>query len=303
MGRREQNLEQGADGPQPTYEELILRHGRRGIERLTPFLPAGYASRAAEALSACGHVIITTGFYVAGHAETDGPPGALFLGRALAEQGATISYVGEPYVLELLRAMAEKLWQRRIGQHVQPRFPGFVEFPVTGEEESRAVAARIINDLQPGAIIAIERCGRTVGNRYLNVRGEDISRWTARVDDLFLHPGIVTAGIGDGGNEIGMGALRRRAGDTPGISDPVETTVDHLVPAAVSNWGAYGIVAYLSKLARRDLLPAAGEEVRALTILMAGGAIDGLTREVATTVDGFPPEVTADLIESLRHRI
>jgi hypothetical protein len=296
-------LEPGTSTSQPAIEKLILEGGRRGIERLVPFLPANYAEQAAAALSECAHVMITTGFYVDGHAETDGPPGALFLGRALAELGASVSYVGEPYVLDLLRAMAERLWRRPGREGGDPAFPRFVEFPIADAEGSRQAAEQIVAGLRPQAVVAIERCGRTIGNRYANVRGEDISPWTAQVDYLFSCPGLVTVGIGDGGNEIGMGALRRWASDPLSISDPVETEVDHLVAAAVSNWGAYGIAAYLSAQARRDLLPAEGEESRALDILVAGGVIDGLTREAAPTVDGFAPEVTSSLIEDLRRLI
>jgi hypothetical protein len=58
----------------------------------------------------------------------------------------------------------------------------------------------------------------------------------------------VTIGVGDGGNEIGMGRVRERlAGEGELIARIASVvSVDHLVVAGVSNWGAYGIVAQRS---------------------------------------------------------
>lgn len=286
---------------QPAIEELILARGTRGIEKLAHYLPPDYAVRAARALYKSPRILITTGFYVEGHPETDGPPGALFLGRTLAAQGARICYVGEGDVLELLKAMTEQLWMPGHVKGAHP--PDFVEFPVTDAETSRALAQEIIRDRQPSAVVAIERCGCTQSDCYRNMLGIDISRWTARLDDLFAQPGITTVGVGDGGNEIGMGLLAGPIRTELGITDPVKTAVDHLVLAAVSNWGAYGIIAYLSGLAGRDLLPAEGEEAKALEVMLAHGAIDGLTRRAELSVDGFPTEITSALIGALRQEL
>ncbi len=292
---------------QPAIEQLILAHGTRGIERLARYLPPDYAARAAQALWRSPHVLITTGFYVEGRPETDGPPGAFFLGRALAQQGAHISYVGERYVLELLREMVNPLWQpgRDAATHYLWSIsrPDFIEFPIADANASRALSREIISNRHPAAVVAIERCGRTQAGHYRNMLGIDIAPWTAQVDDLFADPGIVTVGIGDGGNEIGMGSLAQYIPGEFGITDPVETRVDQLVLAAVSNWGAYGIIAYLSKLAGRDLLPAEGEEAKALELIVALGAIDGLTRLAEPGVDGFSLEVTSALITALRREL
>ena len=294
---------------QPAIEHLLLAHGRRGIERLACYLPPDYAARAAQALGRSPRVLITTGFFVDGHPETDGPPGAFFLGRALAELGASICFVAERSVLELLKGMVETLWSigpgggaHRSGGSIFPHLPcpDFVEFPVADVVTSRALCAELIFNRQPGAVVAIERCGRTRSGRYRNMLGTDISRWTSRVDELFTYPGIVTVGVGDGGNELGMGLLAQHVSRELGLTDPVQTAVDHLVVATVSNWGAYGIIAYLSSLAGRDLLPAYGEDAQAVEMMLAQGAIDGFTRQAEPTVDGFPIEVTSALIGALR---
>ena len=271
------------------------------------YLPSDYTYGAARALWKSPHVLITTGFYVDGCPETDGLPGAFFLGRALAQQGAKVSYVGEQYVLELLRALVEELWLPQPGSGTRGSGdtgrPDFIEFPIADAATSEALSREIISSRQVSAAVAIERCGRTRSGRYCNILGEDISPWTARVDDLFTYPGVVTIGVGDGGNEIGMGLLSKYIEAELGIADPVETKVDHLVLATVSNWGAYGIIARLSSLAGLDLLPAEGEEEEALEIIVANGAIDGLTRRAEPSVDGFSSEASSDLIAALRREL
>ena len=64
---------------------LALDPGGRGIGRF--FVPGG-AAAAAQALRGAHRVLITTGFAVGpGLPETDGPPGAAVLGRALGRVG------------------------------------------------------------------------------------------------------------------------------------------------------------------------------------------------------------------------
>jgi hypothetical protein len=313
---------------QPAVEQLILAHGTRGIERLARYLPPDYAARAAWALWRSPDVLITTGFYVDGHPETDGPPGAFFLGRALAEQGASVSFVGERYVLALLKEMVEELWRPEPALSVDSRSPepakgkgpvagahhsgsnsdpDFIEFPVADAATSRALSQEIISNLQPSAVVAIERCGRTGSGHYRNMLGTEITPFTAQIDDLFASatgdPGVVRVGVGDGGNEIGMGSLADYIPTELGIADPVATRVDHLVLATVSNWGVYGIIAYLSRLAGSDLLPVEGEEARTLEMMVALGAIDGLTRRAEPSVDGFSLEATSALIAALRRAV
>ena len=201
----------------------------------------------------------------------------------------------------------EELWlpEHDNGQreNENARYASYVEFPVANAATSRALAQQILLDLQPSAVVAVERCGCTRTDCYRNMLGVDISLWTARLDDLFAQPDVTTVAVGDGGNELGMGLLAEPICSELGITDPVQTVVEHLVLATVSNWGAYGLIAYLSNLAGRDLLPAEGEEAQALEVMLAHGAIDGLTRRAEPTVDGFPLEASSVLIAALRREL
>ena len=73
-----------------SIEDIILDRDRRGIAALRPHVPADFCDRAAElVLDKPGTVLIATGFYILAAAapETDGPPGAVAIGRALEALG------------------------------------------------------------------------------------------------------------------------------------------------------------------------------------------------------------------------
>src|SRR5262249_1464371 len=99
--------------------------------------------------------------------------------------------------------------------------------------------------------ISIERCGRSADGAPRNMRGLDISSYTAPLDELFTAGPWTTIAVGDGGNEIGMGSIPREL-----IARHIEhgetiacvTAARHLIVAGVSNWGAYALLAALAVL-------------------------------------------------------
>ena len=70
-------------------EDIILRHSQRGMDVLRPYMPKTFCEEAVEALLNLPHgvIFLTTGFYVAGYAETDGPLGTEVLAQALKKLG------------------------------------------------------------------------------------------------------------------------------------------------------------------------------------------------------------------------
>jgi hypothetical protein len=140
------------------------------------------------------------------------------------------------------------------------------------------------------------------------MRGESVAAWNAPLDELFLcargarRRRPCTVGIGDGGNEVGMGAARARVARLGRLQARIASvvSVDHLVVAGVSNWGGYGVVAALARLARRDLLHTPNLERRAVEACVAAGAADGVTRRREATVDGLPLDAHAAVVALLR---
>ena len=276
-----------------SIEDIILEHDRRGVSALRPYLPADFCSQAARyIMEHPGPAAITTGFYIlmAGGPETDGPPGAIAIGNALRSLGRRVSYVTDIYTAPVLRDLAGDLAE-------------VIDFPIADIETSRRLASATLARLSPGLLISIERCGRTGEDTYLNMRAADITPYTARLDYLF-ESGVPSVGIGDGGNEIGMGNLAEVIPTKEGLPrQPAVTKVDRLVIASVSNWGGYGLVAALSLLAGRNLLPSVEHETALIHRMVDLGVVDGTTGSAVATVDNFSTSENGDQLERLRRLV
>jgi len=279
----------------PIDAVLALDLGGRGIASF--FCPGG-ALAAARAMAGGETFVIVTGFTVPpGVAETDGPPGAAVLGRALRLLGAQVRYVTDRLPAPILAAALEAL-EERAEVEVYPELPG---------------AARLVLDRErPTHLISIERPGRSRSGDYLSARGESVAKWNLPLDDLFLlahanrkkkaDADIVTIGVGDGGNEIGMGNVRSRLARCGRLMATIASVVpvDHLVVSGTSNWGAYGIVAALERLSGHPLLHTAAVERKLIQACVDAGAVDGLARTREPTVDGLPADAHAAVLELLR---
>jgi len=98
-----------------------------------------------------------------------------------------------------------------------------------------------------------------------------------------------------------MGNVRARLAREGALMARIASTVRvrHLVVAGVSNWGAYGIVAALSRLSGQSLLHSPAQERRLIEACVDAGAVDGITRRPEATVDGLPLEAHAGFVALL----
>ncbi len=151
--------------------------------------------------------------------------------------------------------------------------------------------------------VALERLGPASDGKNYTMRGRDVTRFTRcsdrcnglypqRPKDTFADG--VTIGIGDGGNEIGMGKIPHETivknipnGDLIHCRVPT----DHLIVAGVSNWGAYALAAGVYVL--RGVKPPADlfdpdREREILEVMVREGPlVDGVTGKQTATVDGL----------------
>ncbi|MBI4202764.1 MAG: DUF4392 domain-containing protein [Chloroflexi bacterium] len=269
-------------------EDIVLDHDKRGVSQLRHLLPDNYCTEAARLVLAHeGQALICTGFYIlaASAPETDGPPGAYYLGKALESLGYSVAYVTDRYSAFLFEGI------------ISPE--ALVDFPITDVQSSQRFAQDVLARFRASVVISTERCGLTATGRYLNMRGVDITPYTAMLD--YLITGYdATVGIGDGGNEIGMGNL---AEHIPAVAtlpkEPTITRVSKLILASVSNWGAYGLIAALSLQSRRNLLPSPDEEAALIRRMVDRGAVDGTLAQRTYAVDGFPLEENREALERL----
>jgi hypothetical protein len=278
------------------------------------------AERLIQSVRPGDFVIITTGWIIEEcmEGETDGPIGAVSLARAISVGlQATPVIVCEESQVDILSEVS-----RAAGLHVYDvaeakKYPGRVailSFPSVDDEAKRE-SARLLNELKPSAIIAIEKPSRNEKGVYHGARDTAVS-FHARVDYLFddaRSRNILTVGIGDHGGEIGMGnildTVKRVVGTKckcpcgSGIAGATKT--DILIVGTSSNWGAYGLETCLAALlGREEVLHDSAAENRMLEAAVKAGAVDG-SRETATglgepVVDGYPKKFHIFMIEMLQ---
>ena len=263
-------------------EDTLVARNLRGMQQVQSVLRPGYVLRAAEFLrDISGHVLIGTGFPVVKTFETDGPVGAIALYDTLAALGAKPILVCGPPISEVL-SINYSVHEIRIGPHA--------------EREAEAKVA--LDRYQPQAIVSIERPGMAADGEYYNMRGESISQYTACFDSFFTGCSCPSIAIGDGGNEIGMGKVSEALKQLDIV--PAQTGCDELIVADVSNWGAYGIISFLSVWNNKDFL-AEIDPMKTLRFISELGSVDGVTRVNQLTEDGLDPSEGESVIQQLRN--
>lgn len=264
-------------------EDIILRHSARGMDLLRPYMPDDFCGRAADAILSWerGTVLLTTGFYVRGYAETDGPSGTYTVARALEGLGFHPVIVTDSYCAAFFSGR------------------GFDTVPMK-PDDGEAFCRELLDTRKPVGLVSVERCGRNLNDDYANFRGVSIRANTAPADLLFeLAAGrIPTIGIGDGGNEIGMGVLKHEISTLLSLN-PCRIPADHLIIATVSNWGAYGLAASLEKKTGLKLMPDAAEIASFLKWTVSMGSVDGISGDHVAKVDGFPLETELGIVRDL----
>jgi len=161
-------------------------------------------------------IIIATGFIIHGFTRTelDGPIGAACLSRALSiGLNAIPVIVSEKSILHTLGQTCNAAGLHSCDFYSDVNNPRRVileEFPID-KEEAMGAASQLLDRIKPSALISIERPGWNDKGIYHSGRGFDISSVTAKIDYLFEEAkrrGILTIGIGDLGNELGMGYIK-----------------------------------------------------------------------------------------------
>ena len=241
-------------------------------------------------------VAIITGFYIITAdppcGETDGPLGALYFARAFRSLRIASSIVTDPFCNKSLRIGCDhssmtdlEVWS--IPQQAEDREHFFsLDWPAIAEWQKLT------------HLIAIERVGPAQDDRCYTMRGRDISDFMSPAHLLIENaarrkPGFTTIGIGDGGNEIGMGKIPRDViakNIDNGEKIACRVATDHLIVAGISNWGAYALAAGVAILRGQkldDSLFDAERERKLLQLMVEHGPlVDGKTGQRTATVDG-----------------
>eukprot|EP00003_Mantamonas_plastica_P019108 TRINITY_DN311_c1_g1_i2.p1 TRINITY_DN311_c1_g1~~TRINITY_DN311_c1_g1_i2.p1 ORF type:complete len:182 (-),score=62.38 TRINITY_DN311_c1_g1_i2:26-571(-) len=116
------------------------------------------------------------------------------------------------------------------------------EIHVVQQDVEKEFVHQFLQDGKYSHLIAIERLGSNKEGIMCNMRGDDVSPYNGRIDEVFTiakgMEGVTTIGIGDGGNEIGMGSALEIVKEVIPGGENIGTVVevDHLLCVGVSNW-------------------------------------------------------------------
>ncbi|MCD4655617.1 DUF4392 domain-containing protein, partial [bacterium] len=221
-------------------------------------------------------VLILTGFYISRYEsiETDGLTGTWVIAHVLSKLGF------DPIIPvdETTRPIFQKLFKSKT----------LIDYPVSDNLTSSINATRILKSLTPHVVIAIERPGPDSSDRFLNYNGDDITEFTARTEYLFSRD-CLTVGIGDGGNELGMGQLAEKlVVESTGTSCPLcRISADYTLIGSTSDFAAFGLSAALEICAGKQILPDEKCVREFLLKTKKLDLVDGITGKTTGSVDGF----------------
>uniref|UniRef100_A0A667ZJ38 D-glutamate cyclase n=1 Tax=Myripristis murdjan TaxID=586833 RepID=A0A667ZJ38_9TELE len=286
------------------------------------------------ALSHSSSVAITTGFpthYM--HSppdETDGPPGAIAIATMLLALGKQVTLITDRRALEMNQDIMEEAVKTGVLKSAIP----LVVFEKNKSDSALHFLCHQGDRSKPrfDHLLAIERTGRAADGNYYNMRGINIKHLVDPIDDLFIAatdiPGIITTGIGDGGNELGMGKVKDKVKSfmPKGSLVACDIAADYAITAGVSNWGGYAVACALyllhtcpshQRYLKKGLgaepvtspaqlqdwaanLPSVDKEESILSTLVRFGIRSGKTGHLAMEVDGLTFHPThSDIITRL----
>ena len=260
--------------------------------------------------------------------ETDGPLGTAVLAKKIRELTKAVPLIiSEASLIPPIGAVTQAAGlsvvtpeQAHIAENNKQKGQTSVAcmLPFTTEKTAAAdEAKKLLDEYNPALIISIEKAGVNAAGIFHNMRGHDYSAGRARVDHLILEGktrGIPTIGIGDGGNEIGMGAIKEAVHKYVkygaqcqcgcGLGMAAETATDILFTGSVSNWACYVVCAALAlKTGKDSMLHDPETEKRLLAVAVQNGMVDGNTGKSEMTVDGFSTETNCAFISFMKNLV
>ena len=250
--------------------------------------------------------------------ESDGPPGAAALARALYwGLGAVPVYVCEEIHADPVIASSEaaNLMVKDFADARDKRLGAAIAMAPNDQSKVAGWAKAIYDEYQPKAVVSMERLGPNEHGIINSATGWAISEDTGIIDLTAImteaeNRGVFSIGTGDHGNEIGFGRIHddvkrvmpqgaKSQSDTPGGMATVVKT-DVLIPAMMSNWGAYGVEAALAFLLKKPELMHSPEMERDIVIkCLEAGGLEAMYCSTAFKVDNCDGESSQAVVQLL----
>jgi hypothetical protein len=260
-----------------------------------------------------GPIFLLTGFPVPypfakrpNEVHSDGPVGIASLAKLLTGRlGVQTLVVTDEGLGHISRGCLKAAFGGEI-----PHGTGVFEMPKN--VDLRDLCTELLEERKPSLLISSEKPSRSVGGEFHAIAGGRLTPFVSRADILFdIAPGmgIPTVAVGDVGNEVGMGAIREAvkqalpnggACTCPCKTDIIAAThADAVVLGTMSDWGVYGIGAYLAcENGDPSQVPGSGE-VKA--IMDAFAKESNLKDWTELMTDDLSVDCTAACLETLRH--
>ena len=267
------------------------------------------------------NVLITTGWLIPGFEQDTGEPdgvlGTAVLSRALdASLHARSVIVTEEPTINMVQSALRGVGMNPVPLSVlgsAPRSVATMSFP-TDWDAAKKEAPLLLDEIRPSAVIAVEKGGANEKGEYHITVGVNTTKGHIKADEIVFEArrrDIPTLGIGDGGNEIGMGLIRDQLlAEWPSLAQCQcscgggvlsTTATDRIVVGATSNLACYGIAAALAAAFGTEHAAIDGEIERRMALAAANaGAVDGILGYAAPSCDGIPGRMS-NLVSQLMH--
>lgn len=284
-------------------------------------LTTNAAKKLVDTLKEGDLVYIMTGFVLLPFkkAEMDGIVSSLLLARSLVK-----AFNVKPVIIcpeDNMEAIKNLAYV--IGLHLYDNIEELNEYPISmaaiaftkDVKKCAKQADEIIAEGLPSAVISIECPGANSIGTYHNAVGLDVTDLEAKQDILFTKlqdKGVLNIAIGDLGNEIGMGTIKKQleeyipyaakgkcnCGCNGGIA--VATKADNIITATVSDWGCYGLIAAIAYL-KKDLEILHTKEIQeeAMVVASKSGMID-MYGWLVPSIDGFGISMNRSIVNLMR---
>lgn len=311
--------------------------GRRGLTgfpaALAPAADLELHSAAQELARGGTAVGVVTGFPIlaaGGAAETDGPPGAIYLARACRALGMRVDFVCDPLIrgalelglrsssleceiLDVARPAADRpAWRAGLDRCLQRGWSHLVAIERPGPIHTYETFLAQQRLGPPPISPFLAEMPADLQGTCRNMRGAALDDFAAPLWQLFEEVSrrglpIRTLGLIDGGNEIGAGSLPWElvAARVPhGGRIACRVPCDHTLIAGVTDWAACALALAILGIAGRIERAAewtCAQQAELVTLLVnEGGLVDGASGERALRVDGLPLDVYLGYLGNMR---
>jgi len=268
--------------------KIVLQNSQLKMDTLYKYIDCDiYEQAAAEVLAQPKdrNILLFTGFASEAKQEQDGPIGTYFLAKALYRLGYYPIIISDYYCKDYFDQAKQNFETLLV--------------PLKGFGH-HFMYHKIIETYDPVALIAVNQSARSADGNYRNMSGGIINNQIAPLDLFFeTENRILTIGIGNDGNEIGMGKYADILKNDLGFKNPSNVVTGHCLIGSNSSWASYGLIAAID----RDLLPGEKDLENYCEYILSLRAKDNVTKNRDTSALGFYIKKSMVILEKLRETI